>query len=420
VSSRHVCVMTDFYSLLEAKIDAIRGDPGRSRQVVYDLARYALKNKVYGRDPTLTPAQINEQMIALEIAIALVEARATGNFSSDKDSKASDDGSEAPVDKTAHIVDQDYDLIPPARNSRGRRDLVVLPPRNVTRRRADDEFDEDYSSARGARDLRVSAEAVALIQLLVNERKSRSRYALSWLDGLFRIVFIAVIGLGVYLYWAGGTERLAELAGLQPAPELPIEVPVAPPPEPPVPSMLLGSVARPTVYGVYAIHDNNLVALSVVPTTPVDPRTRHLLQITEPSSTVFADGRLVFTVYRRDLVTSAPETVPVRFAARIASTMRYGPGGTLVTAKPDVESWLIYSAGFNFRVLPVPDDQEMILIRPDDPDLVLPPGRYILLLNDQPYDFTVAGEVTDPRFCVEGVATPRGPVFYVCKEETHR
>jgi hypothetical protein len=412
--------MTDFYSLLEQKIDAIRADPGRSRQVVYDLARYALKNKIYGRDPNLTPVQINEQMIALEIAIALVEARATGNFSADKDTKAREDGSDAPIEKTAHIVEQD--LIPPSHHFEGRRDLVVLPPRNVRRNdhRADDDFEEYYSSVRGSRDLRVSPEAVALIQLLVNERKSRSRYALSWLDGLYRIVFLAVIGLGIYLYWTGGTERLAELAGLHTAPELPIEVPVAPPPEPPVPSMLLGSVARPTVYGVYAIHDNNLVALSVVPTTPVDPRTRHLLQITEPSSTVFADGRLVFTVYRRDLVTSAPETVPVRFAARIASTMRYGPGGTLVTAKPDVESWLIYSAGFNFRVLPVPDDQEMILIRPDDPDLVLPPGRYILLLNDQPYDFTVAGEVTDPRFCVEGVATPRGPVFYVCKEETHR
>jgi hypothetical protein len=27
----------------------------------------------------------------------------------------------------------------------------------------------------------------------------------------------------------------------------------------------------------------------------------------------------------------------------------------------------------------------------------------------------VEGKVTDPRSCVEGVATPRGPVFYVCK-----
>jgi hypothetical protein len=95
--------------------------------------------------------------------------------------------------------------------------------------------------------------------------------------------------------------------------------------------------------------------------------------------------------------------------------MRYGPGGTLVTVKPDVDTWLIYTAGYDFRVLPVPDNPEIILIRPADPELVLPPGRYVLLINDQPYDFAVEGKVSDPRSCVEGVATPRGPVFYVCK-----
>jgi hypothetical protein len=37
------------------------------------------------------------------------------------------------------------------------------------------------------------------------------------------------------------------------------------------------------------------------------------------------------------------------------------------------------------------------------------------MLGGQAYDFVVAGEVTDPAHCVDGVATARGPVFYECK-----
>ena len=429
--------MTDFFSLLESKIDAVRGQPDRTRQLVYDLARYALKNKIYARDPNLTATQVNEQMIALEIAIALVEAKATNHFAgAHKGAELKDQDYITPPAEEARAakkqeaekqetVKQEYDVIrPSAQNSPERRALVVLPPRNIRRHGSFEagEYEEDYRVTHSGRELRIAPETLALIQLLANERKSKSRKVMSWLDGMFRLAVIAVIGVGIYAVWSG---RVAELTGLV-QPTAVSEPPVAEaalppaPATPPAPPMLLPNVPMPTVYGVYAIRDDRLVGLETIATTPVDPRTRNLLQITEPSRTVFNDGRLAFTVYRRDLVTSAPETVPVRFAARIASTMRYGPGGTLVTVKPEVESWLIYNAGFDFRVLPVPNKPEVILIRPSDPDLVIPPGRYVLLLNDQPYDFTVAGNVTDPRSCVEGVATPRGPVFYACKTLENR
>ena len=419
--------MTDFFSLLEGKIDAVRGHPERTRQLVYDLARYALKNKIYARDPNLTATQVNEQMIALEMAIALVEAKATNQFSgAHKGAELKDESYfTPPAEEAPAAAKQEYDVIrPSAQNSPKRRALVVLPPRNIRRHGSFEagEYEEDYRVTQSGRELRIAPETLALIQLLANERKSKSRKVMSWLDGMLRLAVIAVIGLGIYAVWSG---RVAELTGLvQPTPvsEPPVAEAALPPAPatPPAPPMLLPNVPMPTVYGVYAIRDDRLVGLETIATTPVDPRTRNLLQITEPSRTVFNDGRLAFTVYRRDLVTSAPETVPVRFAARIASTMRYGPGGTLVTVKPEVESWLIYSAGFDFRVLPVPNNPEAILIRPSDPDLVIPPGRYVLLLNDQPYDFTVAGNVTDPRSCVEGVATPRGPVFYACKTSENR
>ena len=54
-------------------------------------------------------------------------------------------------------------------------------------------------------------------------------------------------------------------------------------------------------------------------------------------------------------------------------------------------------------------------VHAEDPALSLSPGRYELMLGGQAYDLTVAGEVTDPAHCVEGVTTVRGQVFNECK-----
>jgi hypothetical protein len=71
--------------------------------------------------------------------------------------------------------------------------------------------------------------------------------------------------------------------------------------------------------------------------------------------------------------------------------------------------------GYNLRVSPVSNDAEMVVLRSEDPEFLFPSGRYELMLGGQTYDFVVAGEVTDPAHCVEGVATVRGPEFYECK-----
>jgi hypothetical protein len=55
------------------------------------------------------------------------------------------------------------------------------------------------------------------------------------------------------------------------------------------------------------------------------------------------------------------------------------------------------------------------LLRPDGEDFSFSSGRYELVLGGQSNDFVVAGPVTDPAQCVEGVATGRGPVFYECR-----
>ena len=55
----------------------------------------------------------------------------------------------------------------------------------------------------------------------------------------------------------------------------------------------------------------------------------------------------------------------------------------------------------------------MIVIKPD-PDFVLTPGRYALVLNGLGYDFTVAGPITAPEHCLEQVDTLNGAMLSEC------
>jgi hypothetical protein len=185
---------------------------------------------------------------------------------------------------------------------------------------------------------------------------------------------------------------------------------IAPPAIAPAPAF-----PRPTAYGIYAISNNRLIELEQVPTTPVDPRARNSLQITKPSRTIIADPKLTFIAYRRDLTTSAPDKVPVRIAARVARQMTFDPLGKTVTAPPPVETWLIRDQGYDLRVSPLRESSEMVMLIRENEELAFPPGRYELLLGGQSYDFVIAGTITDPAQCVEGVATARGPAFYECR-----
>jgi hypothetical protein len=173
----------------------------------------------------------------------------------------------------------------------------------------------------------------------------------------------------------------------------------------------------PTSYGVYAISNNQLIELEQVPTGQVDPRTRSLLQIVKPSRTIILDAHLTFIAFRRDLVSSAPDKVPVRIAARIAHSMIFDSSGKPVVTTPETETWLIRDQGYDLRVAPVRGNAEMVMLRSDDPDFAFPAGRYELLLGGQHYDFVVAGAVLDPAQCVEGFATVRGPAFNECKPQ---
>jgi hypothetical protein len=217
-------------------------------------------------------------------------------------------------------------------------------------------------------------------------------------------------------------EPAAPSAPLAAAPSAPTLTPSVPPSALPVPAAPAPRIAAadpsfplPPAYGVFALVDNKLVELQQVRATPVDPRNAGQLQILEPGRTVLAPGKPAFVIFRHDLASHAPEKVVLRIAARVAHAMNFDSTGKAIMTTPAVDTWIIRELGYELRVSPIEGNSEMIKLRAEDPTLSLPPGRYELMLGGQAYDFIVAGEVTDPAHCVEGVTTVRGQVFNECK-----
>jgi hypothetical protein len=50
----------------------------------------------------------------------------------------------------------------------------------------------------------------------------------------------------------------------------------------------------------------------------------------------------------------------------------------------------------------------------EDAETALAPGRYALVLKGQAYDFRVAGQITDPKQCLERMAATNGQFYSEC------
>jgi hypothetical protein len=265
--------------------------------------------------------------------------------------------------------------------------------------------------------------------------RSPSRAILIGVGVASQLAVMALAGGALYIaLWGGRGTAPADTQDVAMAPQSRMSVRFVPAerPQPPLPvpsavalaptaAAAIEAVAsapafpRPTAYGVYAISDNRLIELEPVATSPVDPRTRSILQITKPSRTIIVDPKLTFVAYRRDLISSAPDKVTARMVARVGKQMTFDSSGKSVTAPPSSETWLLRDVGYDLKVAPVRDNPEMVLLRPETEDFLFPPGRYAVVLGTQPYDFVIAGTITDPAQCVEGIATTRGPAFYECR-----
>ncbi len=170
---------------------------------------------------------------------------------------------------------------------------------------------------------------------------------------------------------------------------------------------------RPTDYGVYAISNDSLTELPLLPGRPPDIRVAVSAAFKLPRQASLRNGQPKFIVFRRDVVTNVLERGEVRVIAKIAREF----SAEAVGKKPDEadDNWVIRNFSYPFRASPVPDNSEMYELHSEDPALELPPGQYALVLKSQAYYFRVEGEVIDPRQCIERVVATNGTFYTACK-----
>jgi hypothetical protein len=170
----------------------------------------------------------------------------------------------------------------------------------------------------------------------------------------------------------------------------------------------------PSVYGIYAVSGGQLYELEPLVGRVPDQRVFMSTPIKTASRTVLPDGRAVFIIYRRDAVNSAPERVSVRVIAKVLRAMTFNTAGQASTTNVQ-DTWTIRNISYDFRVAPLSEGSEMLMIRPENEDFVLPAGRYGIVIKGQAYDFTVAGPITETAQCLEGIKAENGTFYSECR-----
>jgi hypothetical protein len=255
----------------------------------------------------------------------------------------------------------------------------------------------------------------------INSGTTLQRSKANWFGAPVRLVVVLGIGLSIAFFakQQGASidtlrdtpyRLVAVLKGegpkktLDKAPQATATISVAPPPKSPL---------TPTAFGVYAISAGKLYELELLPGRAPDPRVAISAAILTSSRTTLPDGQLKFIVFRRDSATSAADRADVRVVAKIARETNFDQGGKPVASKAD-DSWVIRNISIPYRVAPKKDEPDMYEVLSENPDAVLAPGRYVLVLKGQAYDFTVAGAITDPKQCLERLAATNGQFYSEC------
>jgi hypothetical protein len=234
------------------------------------------------------------------------------------------------------------------------------------------------------------------------------------------LLFGAVAGLALYKQQAGIdlSSQLLSLVRPQtkpPIPETPQQASPAADPKTTVASANAPQFAVPSDYGVYALSNSALSELYLLPERVPDKRIAVSTPVDQPSRTTLSDGKAKFVLFRRDLAGNAPERMEVRVVAQVMRALTFDAKGK-PTFSPISDSWNIRNVSYEFRVRPIAGNPEMLLVQSDKPDFALPAGRYVLVLGDQGYDFTVAGKVTEPSQCVERTDAANGTFYSECQK----
>jgi len=171
----------------------------------------------------------------------------------------------------------------------------------------------------------------------------------------------------------------------------------------------------PSIYGVYAVNNGKLYELEPLAMRVPDPRVAISAMISNPSRVTIPDGKIKFVVYRRDLISSAPDTVSIRIVAQVMREMKFTGSGSPTTTEVDGQ-WAIRSKAFTFGVAPLRGNDQMVMVEPPNAQFSFSPGRYAFVFKGEGYDFSVAGRMTDMAHCLERTDALGGTVYSECRE----
>ena len=93
----------------------------------------------------------------------------------------------------------------------------------------------------------------------------------------------------------------------------------------------------------------------------------------------------------------------------------FDAGGKASVTKVD-GIWATRNVAYDYRVAPLAEQPEMLVMESDSPDFVLPAGRFGMVLKDVVYDFTVAGDVSEPAHCLERTVASNGTFYSECRK----
>jgi hypothetical protein len=387
-----------FALALSRTINALEKDPAQLRHTVYEQARIALWRDIIALDD---PEHRDRLARALETAIVGVE-----KFASHHENLTSRNNPLA-LNKAAHpaqitsssgqaVMRYARDISPPLPTALI--DVDRLPP--APRRTIVDVSPQYVKAIRKKNIPWIAISGLAAVFILIASAIA-IRQPQNWLPKLFGGASQTGATRSADLTWAQ-TTTLRTPASPEPA----ASAAVAPKPNFPL----------PTTYGSFALNDGQLVELSVLEGNVPDKRVAIASPFQTPSRTVLADGSPTFVIFRRDLASIPSDGIEVRVIAHISRTMKFDSSAKSspnYAAEDDL--WSLRGISYKFKAAPVIGYPEVMVVRPESSDTVLPPGRYALVLKRQGFDFTVAGNVTDPSHCLERTEAANGTFYSPCK-----
>lgn len=366
----------EFALVLARTIDSLQSNPDQLRSAVYDLARHKLAQLSHD-----SPSDKDRLMQALEVAIAGVEAHTRNN------------AVPAPA-------------LPPTRPIRRERNEALI---------AAEDIEQVVQGKDTVRHAAVSA-------LAEPSRVKRTKWSSSTpLRYLAMLIFFAGLAGIIVAQRRGWSPASLEAVVSRYWPARPIETPAAKEPTAvvnatpvqPEPVRKIDPLI-PTAYGVYAVSGDRLYELQTLQGRVPDPRVAISAAILKPSETVLPDGMVRFVVFRRETTGGdSSDPIELRVVAQVRQATNFDASGKPVVSSE--KTWVIRNISLPYHAAPLKDEAGMYQVLPRDPNLSLSPGRYVLALNGQAFDFSVEGKIADKRQCLEQIVAANGVFYSECQ-----